>query len=177
MSDIVIGVDAGTRKAGVAVLDCTGILLDSEQINLKAALSLNQRLAALYQTLLDIVVPWAVAAKSAGEDVVLAVERPYVGCMRHSRSALVLAQAVGVVKTAAYEAGIDPASIVEVSPAQAKKALTGDGHASKADMVQAATACFGVTQEDEAGAIGIGLAGLEALSGKSTQAHRRKTRK
>lgn len=56
-------------------------------------------------------------------------------------------------------AALKQLNVIEVSPSQAKKALTGLGNAKKLAM-QAAALSYGVTGEHAADALGVALASL-----------------
>lgn len=74
--------------------------------------------------------------------------------------ALAVAEARGVILAAV---GGDGLKAIEVSPASAKKAVTGNGKASKADVRRAVQRIFGLPamlKEDESDAAAVALAAL-----------------
>jgi crossover junction endodeoxyribonuclease RuvC len=84
------------------------------------------------------------------------VEWPYFG--KNAQSALDLAACCGTAMTAAGERGIP---CVQVSPSEAKKALTRKSDAEKKDMIEAVRVQFQMrVPKDQADAVGIALAAV-----------------
>ena len=65
---------------------------------------------------------------------------------RHVRTAILMGHARGVILQAARASGAD---ISELTPTEVKKAVTGSGHASKAQVQQAIKLQFGLREIPE----------------------------
>lgn len=80
---------------------------------------------------------------------------------RHPETAIKMAHGRGVIVLAAQKAGVP---IVELKPAEVKKALTGSGRATKEQMQMSVQALFSLpelpTPSDLADALAIGVCGL-----------------
>lgn len=125
---IVIGIDPGTQRVGYAVIEETGEgwqAIDCGVFQFPSRLPMPQRLAMLFDDLNSLL-------REYPPDCVV-VEEPYVRPFG-MKSALVVAQSVGVVKLAAAKVGIPVASYPYT---QAKRTLTGKGSASKAVLAAA----------------------------------------
>ena len=84
----------------------------------------------------------------------LAIESPV---SRFAKALIPQARVSGALLCAASMAGL---LVVEVTPSQAKRALTGKGAASKTAMMTAAWSWYGVRGEHAADALGVALASL-----------------
>lgn len=118
----IVGIDPGTQRVGYAVLSKAGAswqLVDSGVFQFPSRLTVPQRLALLYDEVTSLL--------SEHRAQYLVVEEPYVRPFG-MRSALVVAQSVGVVKLAGVKAGVE---VVSYPYTQAKRALTGSGSASR----------------------------------------------
>ncbi|MFA0734161.1 MAG: hypothetical protein OGMRLDGQ_000661 [Candidatus Fervidibacter sp.] len=118
----VVGIDPGTKKVGYAVIAETNAgwrVVDSGVFQFSSRLSVHQRLAMLYEDLLELL-------QDHLPDCLI-VEEPHVRPFG-MKSALVVAQSVGVVKLAAVKAGIP---VVSFPYTQAKRILTGSGSSSR----------------------------------------------
>lgn len=118
---IVAGVDPGTLRMGVCIVEQTGstlkpILIDT--IAPKARLERPLRLYEIFRALSRVF------RKHRPEAVF--VERAYVA--RDPQAAIALGEARGVVAVAAGQVG---ARFVDLAPSTAKKAVTGRGDADK----------------------------------------------
>ena len=150
----VLGVDPGTRVAGYAVLVVRGGVLTCRalgEVTLPAAWSLPRRLGRLsleVSRLVRLHRPHGVAVEQA----IYAQNVP---------TALALGQARGVVVGAAALLG---AEVFEYSPREVKRAVTGNGAASKQQvqgMVRRLLALVGPPGADEADAAALALCHLE----------------
>jgi crossover junction endodeoxyribonuclease RuvC len=124
----VVGIDPGTKKIGYAVVEETNEgwrVVDSGVFQLPSKLPVPQRLAMLYEDLLDLL-------QDHLPDCLI-VEEPHVRPFG-MKSALVVAQSVGVVKLAAVKVGIPVASFPYT---QAKRVLTGSGSSSRGVLAAA----------------------------------------
>ena len=120
----VMGVDPGLARCGVAVVDADGprVTLAAEQlIRTPPELPVGQRLAGVADAIGDLLSTWA--------PDVLAIERLLFNA--NARSAMAVAQAVGVILLSAARAGVD---VVDYTPTQVKATVTGHGDADKAQV-------------------------------------------
>lgn len=147
---ICIGIDAGTHKAGIAVLDARGERLSSYQLPLPGD-TLGARLSRLRRMLYAII--------HEHQPTHVAVETPIrYRSDAHRGGSGSVGQGYGTVCQLADELGLP---LLDVSPAQAKLALTGAGNASKELMRAAARRRFKLATvgQDEADALGVCLVG------------------
>lgn len=117
----VLGIDPGSRVTGWGLLEGSPSrprLVECGVIRLAAGASLAERLAALQGELEPLL-----ARLSPGAS---AVESPFHGA--NARAALQLAHARGVVLAGLSAGGV---AVVEYTPATVKKAVTGNGRATK----------------------------------------------
>lgn len=124
----VIGVDPGTKRVGYAVIreaNSGWQALDSGVLQFPSRLPMPQRLAMLFDDLLALL-------QEHLPDC-LVVEEPHVRPFG-MKSALVMAQSVGVVKLAAVKVDIP---VVSFPYTQAKRILTGSGSASRGVLAAA----------------------------------------
>jgi crossover junction endodeoxyribonuclease RuvC len=159
----VIGIDPGLLRTGYAVVDArrpmAPRLIEAGLIRLPPRASVASRLVQLHDDLADLM-----AEHSPG---VVSVEEVFVNA-KFARTAVTMAHARGVVLLCAQRAG---ASLVELAPATIKKAIAGNGQATKAQMQRAVAAQCGLTAPpkppDVADAIAIALcACLRGLRGR-----------
>ncbi len=150
----ILGIDPGLSITGYG---CVDVHLDEEQprlveagvLRLKPRAAMAYRLAQLHAdltALLDELKP-----------EVMVVEQLFVH-YRHVRTAILMGHARGVVLLAGESRGIE---IGELMPTEVKKAITGNGHATKAQMQQAIKSQCRLaatpSPPDVADAIGIAL--------------------
>lgn len=159
----VIGIDPGLLRTGYAVVDArrpmAPRLIEAGLIRLPPRASVASRLVQLHDDLADLM-----AEHSPG---VVSVEEVFVNA-KFARTAVTMAHARGVVLLSAQRAG---ASLVELAPATIKKAIAGNGQATKAQMQRAVAAQCGLAAPpkppDVADAIAIALcACLRGLRGR-----------
>lgn len=155
---IILGIDPGLQRTGYAALSAgvlgrPPIVLDAGIIRLTRGAKLEARLVELDDSLRELL-----TLHSPG---VLACEALYAH-YKHPRTAILMGHARGVVLCAASRAGL---SVVHVSATNAKKMLTGSGHASKSQVQWAIANFLGVSKppepHDVADAISIALCGLQ----------------
>jgi crossover junction endodeoxyribonuclease RuvC len=130
----VMGVDPGLARCGVAVVDADGrgVTLAGERlIHTAPELAVGQRLARVADAIGDLLATW--------EPDVLAIERLLFNA--NARSAMIVAQAVGVILLSAARAGVD---VVDYTPTQVKSTVTGYGDADKAQVKFLIAAQLGV---------------------------------
>jgi crossover junction endodeoxyribonuclease RuvC len=157
----VLGIDPGTRIAGYAVLDfdrrADASIIDAGVIRMTEDGSLAGRLRQLYE---DVT-----ALLDEHRPTHLAIEAVFSHA-EFVRSAITLAHARGVVLLAAELHGVP---IAELPPAEVKKAVTGNGRATKAQIARAVCDQCGLAEAprpaDVADAIAIALCGGRRLRG------------
>ena len=118
---LVLGIDPGSRRTGFCVLAEQGAALavrDMGVIRPGDDLPLERRLAAIHAAVADIL-------RSYGPECV-AIETVFHGV--NTRALVTLGQARGAVLAAA---GAEARTLIELSPAEIKKAVTGNGQATK----------------------------------------------
>ncbi len=131
----VIGIDPGLRATGFAVLEMVngGLrVADTGEIKPPVRQSLEDRLAALFSELESVLGRWRPQA--------MALEKVYSEAL-FPHTAIIMGHVRGVICLAAQRAG---AALVEFPPAEAKKALTGSGRASKQQMAVAVAHLLGL---------------------------------
>lgn len=131
----VLGIDPGLRLTGFGVVEVRPgaiepTLIEAGVIKLDAKATVADRLLQLAQDL-DGVIAQAQADR-------LAVEKVY-SHYAHPRTAIIMAHARGVILLCARRGGL---AIEELAATEVKKALTGNGHASKEQMQLAVQAQF-----------------------------------
>lgn len=155
------GIDIGTHWMGYAVVNPDKRIMKSgwykleskEDRKLRGWEALTSRLIKL-----DTYTRWFFSKLSHVKYV--GIEHPFV--LRNVQTAITLGIAFGYVASAAQECGFN---IVKIEAGEAKKALTGNGKATKGTMIATAKvlgACKGRGKgiEDEADAIGVAFATL-----------------
>lgn len=160
-----LGVDPGTRLAGYAVLVVRGGLVECREagaVRLPPRLSLPGRLAQLGLEIARLVRRHRPAA--------VAVEQAIYA--QNVRTALALGHARGVVVGAA---ALEGAEVFEYSPREVKRAVTGNGAASKTQvqgMVRRLLALARTPGADEADAAALALCHLQrqAAAGRNGEA-------
>ena len=124
----ILGIDPGLRLTGYGVIDykpMRPVLIDGGVIRLDVKASLADRLVELERELDALLVEH--------QPTICAVEQLYAH-YAHPRTAIMMGHARGVIMLAARKRGIQ----VEQFPAnRIKQAVTGHGHAGKAQMQRA----------------------------------------
>lgn len=158
----VLGVDPGLRVTGYAcvegdwlrptIVEAGVFRLEKAGRGLEGAASIAARLVELERDLAGVV--------ERTRPELAAVEDYYVHPGR-AKSSMVQGHARGVVLVTLARAGV---GLVELRPAEAKKAATGNGQASKAQVQAAVQQMYGLselpTPADLADALAIAAAGL-----------------
>lgn len=143
------GARAGT--ANLISLSGEPSIADAGVIRLKASAPLESRLATLHREVTELIT-------EARPDL-LVVEQVFVHA-KHARTAVVMGHARGVVLLAAAQQGV---AVGELSPAEVKKSLTGNGRATKRQMQLAVQSQCRLSKlpepHDVADAIAIALCG------------------
>ena len=123
---IVLGLDPGSRYTGYGVVEQEGTRLrelGSGRISLVSAPSPAARMARLAEGVGEALDRWEPAAA--------ALETLFHG--RNSRSLIALSQARGVILSVLGGRGLE---VEEVSPAEVKKAVCGNGRADKSQVAR-----------------------------------------
>ena len=135
----ILGIDPGLRITGYGVVEVRPntiepALIEGGVIKLDARQSVADRLAQLADDLAGII-------QAVGPDQ-LAVEEVY-SHYAHPKTAIIMAHARGVILLCAKQADL---AIEELAATEVKKALTGNGHASKEQVQLAVQAQFRLDQ-------------------------------
>jgi crossover junction endodeoxyribonuclease RuvC len=162
---VVLGIDPGTLVTGFGVVARQGTvlrLIASGAISNPARNSIPDRLHTIYQRLTQIIAEYAPDQ--------FAIESAFYG--KNAQSAMKLGHARGVCLLAAVQSGLRPA---EYSPREVKKAVVGNGNASKNQVQYMIKALLGLSDvrmpSDTSDAIAIALCHLNRNS--SPVAHHR----
>lgn len=118
---IILGIDPGTRVTGYGIIKYTNgtyVVLDYGCIRPPPDLDINDRYLIIHQGVEVLIETYGPGA--------LSVETQYVH--KNVQSAIKLGMARGAVILAARKKGVE---VVEYTPTVAKKAVTGNGRASK----------------------------------------------
>jgi crossover junction endodeoxyribonuclease RuvC len=140
----ILGVDAGTQKIGLAVVE-NGKLIDSREVNLGAGV-MQKRLKRLREAVDAIV--------KAHNPQAIALEDGFSGGYATATKATAMARAVVLLVAEDYRL-----QVTTYLPTDIKKQVAGKGNATKDDMRQAVKVITGRActdkEEDEADAIAI----------------------
>jgi crossover junction endodeoxyribonuclease RuvC len=157
-ADCIIGIDPGLGRTGYCVLHADArsgglSIVEAGVIRLTAKRSLEQRLVDLEGSLAALLDSYTPS--------MLVCEQLYAH-YKHPRTAILMAHARGVILAAAARRNIP---IENIAATQAKRMLTGRGHASKEQMQRAVAIAFGLAHlpepHDLADAIAIAYGGHE----------------
>ncbi|MBL8762800.1 MAG: crossover junction endodeoxyribonuclease RuvC [Phycisphaerae bacterium] len=137
----VLGVDPGLRITGYGCVEVREHgrvrLIEAGVFRFKAGLSVSRRLAELDHDLGE-------ALDRLAPDVV-AVEKLFAH-YNHPRTAIIMGHGRGVILLGVERAG---RTLVELSPNEVKRSLTGHGHAGKEQMQDAVRAALGLPARPE----------------------------
>ena len=136
----VLGVDPGLRTTGYGVVERAGSafrLIEGGVLRPRAALSLEQRLTQLHDAMLEIV--------RATQPSCMVVEELWTA-PRHPPTAVLMGHARGVI---ALAAGRCEVAFEQLSHVTVKRALTGNGAASKAQVKAMVCARLGLREAPE----------------------------
>ncbi|MGE0478856.1 MAG: crossover junction endodeoxyribonuclease RuvC [Phycisphaerae bacterium] len=160
-ADTLFGVDTGLQRTGYAILSAGSRageyrLVEAGVVRIRPQAALEIRLAELLANI--------GALLDAHAPRLLACEELYAH-YKHPRTAILMGHARGVVLAAAAARAL---RVIPVSATRVKKTLTGNGHASKAQVQRAVAATLGLARvpepSDVADAIAIALCGLRLAS-------------
>ena len=143
----VLGVDPGLDRTGYAVVSIeAGRIVDAGVIRSTPQRPLAERLGEIEAGIEEVL---------SEHPVGLLVVEDLFAHYRHPRTAILMGHARGVILLAAARRGID---VLNVSATMIKKLLTGNGHASKAQMQRAIMATFGLSSRPEPADVADALA-------------------
>lgn len=148
--ETILGIDPGTIKTGWGVIRADGVRLRhvaDGTVRAAASLSQDRRLLRIFTELARVV--------REHQPTHVSLEKVFLA--RNVQSALKLGQVRGVALLAAAEADVP---VAEYNSVQVKKAVTGYGHASKAQIQQMVTALLELPaepQEDAADALAAAI--------------------
>lgn len=157
MANIVLGIDPGLRVTGYALLSCNGgdiDLVEAGTLKTVDSDTLEDRLKTLYDGLDEVI--------SEFKPDSVSVERLY-SHYRHPQTAVVMGHARGVIYLCAANHKIPLKSYAST---RIKKALTGNGRASKMQMQKTVQSIFKMKEipkpPDIADAIAAAMCHIEA---------------
>ncbi len=132
---VVLGIDPGTATMGYGVVSSVpggmARLAECGVVRTRATSTFAARLGAVYEGVCELI--------ARHQPDAIAVEGLFHG--RNARSALLLGHARGVVLLAAGQAA---RPVMEISPAEVKRAVTGTGSAGKAQVSAMVTRLLGL---------------------------------
>jgi len=154
---LILGLDPGSLHTGFGLIDKQGSqlrLVEAGRFSPPKGMELAQRLARLVTDLQGLI------DRSGPELVVM--ETPFFGL--NARSAIVLAQARGALLATLAGRGLE---IREVSPAEVKSAVTGNGRADKTQVAHMVRLLLGARDPewaaDATDALAVALCGAQRL--------------
>ena len=156
----ILGVDPGTYKMGVGVVDSDGAGLRvaySGVLVPKRGDTIPKRLHFLHTRLLDLIRDWAPSE--------VAIEEPFVADNRRAAMAIGHAQAVAMVAAAHYEL-----PVTNYAPRQVKQAVTDYGGSSKEQVQEMVKVLLGLDappeSSDAADALAVAICHINAFDVK-----------
>jgi crossover junction endodeoxyribonuclease RuvC len=156
-----MGVDPGLVATGFGVLEAGagGVAVrDAGVISTTAGQPLEVRLNALHRAIHRII-------EAQGPEL-LVVEDLYTE-YKFPRTAVLMGHARGVIYLAARQLGV---AVVALSPAEVKRAMTGNGAAGKAQMQRAVQTVLGLKDlprpSHVADALGLAASGMSRIAGR-----------
>ena len=156
-----MGVDPGLVATGFGVLEAGGggvAVRDAGVISTTAGQPLEVRLNALHRAIHRII-------EAQGPEL-LVVEDLYTE-YKFPRTAVLMGHARGVIYLAARQLGV---VVVALSPAEVKRAITGNGAAGKAQMQRAVQTVLGLKDlprpSHVADALGLAASGMARITGR-----------
>ena len=157
----IVGIDPGLSVTGYGCLElCDNAhepaLIEAGVVRLPRRKTMAERLHLLHRDLQSVIEEFAAD--------MLVVEKLFAH-YKHVRTGILMGHARGVVLLAGQSASVQ---IAEVAPTEVKRAVTGNGHASKRQMQMAVMQQCGLAEppnpSDVADAIAIGLCAARRLS-------------
>ena len=156
-----MGVDPGLVDTGFGVLEADGsgfTVIDAGVVSTVAAHPLEARLNAIHAAVHRLM-----ADRAPGLVVVEDLYTEY----KFPRTAVLMGHARGVIYLAARQLGV---AVVALSPAEVKRAMTGNGAAGKAQMQRAVQTVLGLRDlprpSHVADALGLAASGMSRITGR-----------
>ncbi len=157
----VIGIDPGTHRMGVGVVDSAGSVMTfvfADAISAARSLPLHERLSCLHEELLRVIETWRPS--------VMAIEDPFVSPrLVGVKAAMAVGQAQAVGMLAAASFGIE---VFSYSPRQVKQAVTDYGGSSKSQVQEMVRALLGLAEApqptDAADALAVAICHINVSS-------------
>lgn len=164
---VVLGIDPGSRQAGYGVVEVDGRrerVVDYGVLRFKGENSHQLRLRQIYERVTEVL-----EAHMPDE---CAIEMPVYG--RNPQSMLKLGRAQASAMLAVLNRGLP---VVEYTPAEVKKSVTGNGNASKKQVAFMVRSMLDVDDEVEMGldasdALAVGLCHVHRLNSGTPQRHK-----
>ncbi|MFA7636979.1 MAG: crossover junction endodeoxyribonuclease RuvC [Monoglobales bacterium] len=148
---IILGIDPGIAIVGYGLIEYIGNrfrVFDYGSIQTKAGVPTTDRLKTVYDSMSQLIEKYKPDA--------MAIEELFFNT--NSKTAIVVAEARGVIILSGVNAGID---IAEYTPLQVKQAVTGYGRADKNQVQQMTKALLGLDKvpkpDDTADALAIAI--------------------
>jgi crossover junction endodeoxyribonuclease RuvC len=156
-----MGVDPGLSATGFGVLECSAGRVGVRAagvVHAAAGLPLDARLQTIYAAVHELM--------GGHVPALLAVEDLYAE-YRFPRQAILMGHARGVIYLAARQLGVP---VVAVTPAEVKRAVTGNGAAGKGQVQRAVQTLLGLARPPQpshvADALGLAVTGLVRITGR-----------
>jgi len=165
---LILGIDPGLNRTGYGCVErldnsIEPALLEAGVIRLPRRTSMDERLAHLHDDLRSVI--------EELQPNVLVVEKLFAH-YKHVRTSILMGHARGVVLLAGRQANL---SLIEVASTEVKRAITGNGHASKRQVQLAVMQQCGLTEPpnppDVADAIAIALCAGRRLDDNALNDH------
>lgn len=157
----VMGIDPGLVATGFAVVEVGAgdvTVVDAGVIATSPGQALEARLNAIYGAVTRLI-----EVRHPGLVVVEDLYTEY----RFPRTAILMGHARGVIYLAARQAGV---SLLAISPAEVKRAITGNGAASKPQVQRGVQTVLGLAEVPRpshiADALGLAVTGLARATGR-----------
>lgn len=148
---IILGIDPGIAIVGYGLIEYIGNrfrVFDYGSIQTEAGTPTNDRLKIVYDSMTQLIEKYKPDA--------MAIEELFFNT--NSKTAIVVAEARGIILLSGVNAGID---IAEYTPLQVKQAVTGYGRADKNQVQQMTKAMLGLDKvpkpDDTADALAIAI--------------------
>lgn len=156
---LILGLDPGSLHTGYGLVERRGsqiTLVDAGRFSCPGTQALPARLASLAARLADLV--------DRHRPSLAALETPFHG--PNTRSLIVLAQARGALLAALAARGVE---ISELSPAEVKSAITGNGRAGKDQVARMVALLLGLSLPGPAAARRAGQTGAHPANAAAPQ--------
>lgn len=154
----ILGIDPGLNVTGYGLIAAAGrepAVVEAGTVRTDSKADMSRRIGQIHDDLTELL--------AEAKPDVLAIEKLYAH-YAHPRTAILMAHARGVILLAARQAGV---RVRHVAATEVKKALTGNGHASKQQVQHAVRDVCGLAElpepPDVADALAIALCAARRL--------------